>query len=242
MCFCESYCQQSQWYSFWYSVWARMELICSRPDRTVKSIINRSQNQNKWTFKTLFLNLWYYSAFKCTLKLIKSFWWWCSSRWSQITLNAPSLVRFKSKLVKILKLIIYSSTVNENNMETNSGKEYQQKNSTNQDAFQIPQQPQQVPESEKSFEPNLCPSNLECSQLEFPCIKCNFNMTCLYGEESLASCEVRQHIQCQGPRTFSHPFSCRYCFLTENWEMDCFGKICELSYITALTTSFNCRW
>ena len=108
-------------------------------------------------------------------------------------------------------------------MEHNTGKEYQ-KNQSNQEAFQIPLQPQQIFESEKSFESHLCPSNLDCSQLEYPCIKCSYNTSCLYGEESTASCEVRQNVQCQGSKTFTHQFSCRYCFLTESWEHDCFSN------------------
>lgn len=101
-------------------------------------------------------------------------------------------------------------------------KEYQ-KNQSNQEVFQVIQN-QQVSDNEKSFEPNLCP-NVECSKLQFPCIKCSYNMSCIYGEESLASCEVKTNVQCQGSKIFTHQFSCRYCFLTENWEHDCFGKI-----------------
>lgn len=80
---------------------------------------------------------------------------------------------------------------------------------------------------EKSFDPlTQCgPSSIECHKLAFPCIKCNYNTSCIYGEESQATCEVRsEKVECVGPRQFTRQFQCRYCFLTEQWEHICMPK------------------
>lgn len=76
---------------------------------------------------------------------------------------------------------------------------------------------------EKFFDPGHCPST-ECSRLQFPCIKCTYNMSCIYGEQSIANCEAKDKVDCSGSRTFNRYFQCRYCFLTERWEHDCMQK------------------
>lgn len=78
---------------------------------------------------------------------------------------------------------------------------------------------------EKSFDPIFCGvSSIDCSRMQFPCIKCTYDTSCLYGEISNASCEVKNGVECLGARQFHRQFTCRYCFLTDHWEHDCMMK------------------
>lgn len=68
----------------------------------------------------------------------------------------------------------------------------------------------------------MCPLNQECGQLEFPCIKCNYDPTCTYGKNISISCEPL--IACTGDQKIIKTMNCRYCFLTEVWEHSCVQK------------------
>ena len=82
---------------------------------------------------------------------------------------------------------------------------------------------------ERNFNPSQCGANTtRCSDLQFPCIKCSYDLNCIYGETSSATCEPRSQVQCidenesgKEKRSFNRNFMCRYCFLTELWEHDC---------------------
>lgn len=38
---------------------------------------------------------------------------------------------------------------------------------------------------------------IECKQLPFPCIKCSFNLSCIYGKEQMVTCNVANpHVVC----------------------------------------------
>lgn len=50
-------------------------------------------------------------------------------------------------------------------------------NSTNSDSNSVGSA-----ENEKTFEPDECPSMIECSALKFPCIKCQTNKSCKLNE------------------------------------------------------------
>lgn len=92
---------------------------------------------------------------------------------------------------------------------------------------------------------------LPCSELRFPCIKCQTQKSCkfciwyfistsnssiwsllgTYGEPMNATCEVvNDKVQCMGNTTFTRPYICRYCFLTEHWEHDCVQKSSCISH------------
>lgn len=61
-----------------------------------------------------------------------------------------------------------------------------------------------MPFQEKSFDPNQCSvGTTDCHRMEFPCIKCTYDASCLYGETSNASCEVKTNVECQGARQFN---------------------------------------
>ncbi|KAL7010876.1 hypothetical protein ACKWTF_013989 [Chironomus riparius] len=84
-------------------------------------------------------------------------------------------------------------------------------------------------DDERNFNPSTCGHNTtNCSDLQFPCIRCTYELGCTYGETSRATCDPRSQVQCiaeiengKEQRTFSRYFTCRYCFLTEPWEHDC---------------------
>ncbi|XP_055317875.1 TM2 domain-containing protein almondex [Sitodiplosis mosellana] len=66
---------------------------------------------------------------------------------------------------------------------------------------------------------------VECKQLPFPCIKCSFNLSCIYGKEQMVTCSVANpHVVCIGPRDFQRSMICRYCWQTEAWEHTCILK------------------
>lgn len=67
-------------------------------------------------------------------------------------------------------------------------------------------------------------ANQNCSDLQFPCIRCLYNYTCHYGEELLVNCSALYQVECQGSRWFWHPMNCRYCYQTERWQQKCVQK------------------
>jgi len=71
---------------------------------------------------------------------------------------------------------------------------------------------------------SFCPINIDCKTLPVSCIKCNLNISCIYGNELLVSCEALQTVQCSGDREFKRTMTCRYCWQTEQWEHSCIQK------------------
>jgi hypothetical protein len=78
-------------------------------------------------------------------------------------------------------------------------------------------------DDDKPIDPKECPF-IECTNLKLPCIKCNTNKSCNYGEIVNATCDVDEKVECLGPRQFQRPYICRYCFLTNHWEHHCVQK------------------
>ncbi|CAH1164729.1 unnamed protein product [Phaedon cochleariae] len=67
-----------------------------------------------------------------------------------------------------------------------------------------------------------CPSNLDCKVLDEPCIECELNPKCRYGELVNTTCHTKSQVNnCKGPRNFTRSFICRYCYQTDHWEHTC---------------------
>lgn len=41
-----------------------------------------------------------------------------------------------------------------------------------------------------------CPSDVECKQLPFPCIQCNYDKSCIYGKELMVTCNANPNVMC----------------------------------------------
>ncbi|CAH0546693.1 unnamed protein product [Brassicogethes aeneus] len=70
----------------------------------------------------------------------------------------------------------------------------------------------------------ICPSNIQCKDLNGDCITCKFNNSCRYGQETSATCSPKAKVICYGKREFTKIFSCKYCYQTQHWEHDCLLK------------------
>ncbi|KAJ3649048.1 hypothetical protein Zmor_020810 [Zophobas morio] len=65
--------------------------------------------------------------------------------------------------------------------------------------------------------------DVKCKDLHPQCLKCDFNMSCIYGELITTKCEtIDPKINCSGDKTFTKTLICRYCYQTEPWEHTCF--------------------
>lgn len=103
-----------------------------------------------------------------------------------------------------------NSAINNNNQDSNS--KNQRQNASSPENFQANYdevrdffsqllfQPFQL--FQEKFEPSVCATSLECSKLNFPCIKCAYDLSCLYGEQSTVACEVKSNVQCKGDKHF----------------------------------------
>lgn len=69
-----------------------------------------------------------------------------------------------------------------------------------------------------------CPSDVECKHLPFPCIKCSFDYSCIYGKEQMVTCNANTNVACNGQKEFQRSMICRYCWQTEHWEHTCVLK------------------
>ncbi|XP_032229091.2 TM2 domain-containing protein 3 isoform X2 [Nematostella vectensis] len=69
-----------------------------------------------------------------------------------------------------------------------------------------------------------CPDGVFCSDLGASCIDCQYNDSCVYGEEVSVSCKALDFVDCKGPRNFTKTFSCRYCFQTPEESYHCIKK------------------
>uniref|UniRef100_A0A8D8M256 TM2 domain-containing protein almondex n=2 Tax=Cacopsylla melanoneura TaxID=428564 RepID=A0A8D8M256_9HEMI len=66
--------------------------------------------------------------------------------------------------------------------------------------------------------------NMNCSELNAPCLQCAYNVKCTYGELTHVTCNVSQGVLCQGARTMDREFVCQYCYQTEPWQYSCVKK------------------
>lgn len=70
-----------------------------------------------------------------------------------------------------------------------------------------------------------CPTDVECNTLPFPCIKCNYDYSCIYGKDINVTCErINPNINCTGEPIFTRQMNCRYCYQTELWQHKCVQK------------------
>ncbi|KRT79430.1 hypothetical protein AMK59_8323, partial [Oryctes borbonicus] len=112
----------------------------------------------------------------------------------------------------LLAQLIQHSEMSDNRMDITT-KDQNTKNSTNSE------EPVRVMNSDKIIP---CTSNSTlCKELIPNCITCNFNMSCVYGEELNVSCNVERYAECKGERRFDRNMICRYCYQTEPWEHTC---------------------
>ncbi|GIX68098.1 TM2 domain-containing protein almondex [Caerostris darwini] len=65
-----------------------------------------------------------------------------------------------------------------------------------------------------------CHTTAPCYTLTGNCIKCAFNYSCVYGEETNVTCEV-VNTRCHGNKTFMKTHICRYCYQTPSHEHTC---------------------
>ncbi|GFX76252.1 TM2 domain-containing protein 3 [Trichonephila clavipes] len=65
-----------------------------------------------------------------------------------------------------------------------------------------------------------CYTTGPCYTLSGNCIKCTFNYSCVYGEETNITCEAI-NARCQGNKTFIKTHICRYCYQTPSHEHTC---------------------
>ncbi|KAK9872505.1 hypothetical protein WA026_017970 [Henosepilachna vigintioctopunctata] len=66
-----------------------------------------------------------------------------------------------------------------------------------------------------------CPSNINCQDLEVPCLECPLTYNCIYGETVNTTCSPKSGVQCNGKKKFQKSYLCRYCYQTEHWEHNC---------------------
>ncbi|XP_050549165.1 TM2 domain-containing protein almondex [Daktulosphaira vitifoliae] len=64
--------------------------------------------------------------------------------------------------------------------------------------------------------------NKPCSSLPYPCIHCYMNESCVYGNQTIATCKA--NVKCVGETTFAKNLTCRFCYQTELWEHKCIKK------------------
>ncbi|KAK8777109.1 hypothetical protein V5799_029548 [Amblyomma americanum] len=67
-----------------------------------------------------------------------------------------------------------------------------------------------------------CPSDVPCNRLNAECLTCDFNYTCVYGEELTVMCRPKQGRKCiDEPGHFERKMVCRYCYQTAASEHTC---------------------
>lgn len=70
----------------------------------------------------------------------------------------------------------------------------------------------------------MCPANIDCNKLNFPCIECEYNSSCNYGKILNATCRPKNGVQCHDMTPFMREWTCRYCYQTNHWEHTCVQK------------------
>ncbi|CAK1552954.1 unnamed protein product [Leptosia nina] len=72
-----------------------------------------------------------------------------------------------------------------------------------------------------------CPTEeneLNCSELNYPCVTCDRSIDCIYGAVENYTCYVKTKVICKGARTFNKTALCRFCYQTDKWEYRCDQK------------------
>lgn len=84
-----------------------------------------------------------------------------------------------------------------------------------------------------------CPEDLQCHELSKECLKCEFNCSCVYGQEVNVTCRPKK--SCIGKREFTVQMVCRYCYQTAHWEHTCLGiNQCRAVHSPRETFTSNC--
>lgn len=84
-----------------------------------------------------------------------------------------------------------------------------------------------------------CPENLPCHALSKDCLKCDFNCTCVYGQEVSVTCRPKR--SCEGKQEITVQMVCRYCYQTAHWEHTCHGNDqCHAVHSPRETFTSNC--
>ncbi|XP_062516435.1 TM2 domain-containing protein 3-like [Corticium candelabrum] len=56
------------------------------------------------------------------------------------------------------------------------------------------------------------PDGLECNRSPANCVKCQYNTSCMVGEQTTSLCSPLPDVDCIGNRTWHQPHICAYCF------------------------------
>ncbi|XP_031562502.1 TM2 domain-containing protein almondex-like [Actinia tenebrosa] len=67
-------------------------------------------------------------------------------------------------------------------------------------------------------------NSVPCSKLSASCLECKMSNSCVYGQDTQVECIVLDHCQCQGDRSFTKTYNCRYCYLTPKESYKCTQK------------------
>jgi len=60
-----------------------------------------------------------------------------------------------------------------------------------------------------------------CAELDEPCLKCQLNEKCRYGENITIPCETKSGVECKGNKNFQREMVCQYCYQTPLWQQKC---------------------
>ncbi|XP_047503868.1 TM2 domain-containing protein almondex isoform X1 [Pieris napi] len=74
-----------------------------------------------------------------------------------------------------------------------------------------------------------CPSadeenEINCYELNYPCLACDRSIDCVYGALFNYTCYVKAKVTCKGTRSFNKTAQCRFCYQTDKWEHRCDQK------------------
>lgn len=127
-----------------------------------------------------------------------------------ITIN----LRLALSIILIFFLIgVKQSQTALNSMETSTKVEHHKNNTIDH-----------IPVNFSKNQTTFCPTDFDCKDLEFPCIRCSYNLNCYYGRNENISCEVLPNVSCRGDRSMQKTMNCRYCYQTELWQYTCVQK------------------
>ncbi|XP_047494910.1 TM2 domain-containing protein almondex-like [Penaeus chinensis] len=68
-----------------------------------------------------------------------------------------------------------------------------------------------------------CSVDLPCDKLSKECLQCDFNCTCVYGQEVSVTCRPKPGSFCWESKEITVQMLCRYCYQTASWEHTCTG-------------------
>lgn len=67
-----------------------------------------------------------------------------------------------------------------------------------------------------------CLADVPCEKLNAECLVCQFNSSCVYGEEVTVTCEPRTGVKCTNKSpSFERRMVCQYCYQTPSSEHVC---------------------